>query len=106
MNFSFILGIGLCKSGKPEIYFLDRSGVAVPESLPTLSKAATHFKITCAVYASGERSEGRASTRGHSAPIRTGTDLPQLESLTCKHHPRIYLHVLQPFSAERGGGVI
>jgi len=102
VNFSFILGIGLCKPGKPEIYFLDTSGVAMPKSLPTLSTVATHFKITCAVFTSGERSKGRART----APILTGTDLPQLESLTWKHYPRVYLHVLQPFSAERGGGVV
>jgi len=57
VNFSFILGIGICKPGKPEIYFLDTSGVAVPKSLSTLSTAAIHFKITCAVFASGERSE-------------------------------------------------
>jgi hypothetical protein len=78
----------------------------VPDSLPTLSTAAIHFKITCAVSASEERSEGLSSTREHSARIRTGTELPQLESLTWKHHPPVYLHVLQLFSPERGGDVV
>ena len=78
----------------------------MPGTMPTLSTVATHFKITSAMSALGESGEGRSSTWGYLAPIRTGTDLPQLESLTWKCHPRVYLHVLQPFSAERDAGEV